>query len=97
MALRLKLTESQLWELRSTERPKLDAQGQPVLNHKRAVALENNPETGGLAVAPFACGRGVTTWPTKAAKAGAERSGRSAGGWPPSHFELSSRAVPRGA
>ena len=43
MALRLKLTEVQLRELRSTERPKLDAHGQPVLNQKRVTVLEDNP------------------------------------------------------
>lgn len=42
MALKLKFTEEQLRELRSMKRPKLDADGQPVLS-RGIVTLEDSP------------------------------------------------------
>jgi len=44
MAFKLKFTEDQLRELRSTTRPKLDADGRPVLSRGRIAALEPNPD-----------------------------------------------------
>lgn len=44
MAFRLKFTEEQLRQLRSTVRPKLDAGGAPILSRGRWATLEPNPE-----------------------------------------------------